>query len=111
MTVARLVKGRLDRIEKKLRKFSDSIRLDITFDQSRFIESSIKEVISTAIWGGVLAVIVLFLFLRSIKSTLIIGLAIPISIVSTFFFMYISGSITEYHVIRRSGTWYRDACR
>ncbi|MCP4254099.1 MAG: efflux RND transporter permease subunit [Candidatus Scalindua sp.] len=91
VTVARLVKGRLSGIEKKLRKFSDSIRLDTTFDQSRFIESSIKEVISTALWGGVLAVIVLFLFLRSIKSTLIIGLAIPISIISTFFFMYMSG--------------------
>ena len=91
VTVARLVKGRLGGIEKKLRKFSDTIRLDITFDQSRFIESSIKEVISTALWGGILAVIVLFLFLRSIKSTLIIGLAIPISIISTFFFMYISG--------------------
>ena len=91
VTVARLVKGRLSGIEEKLRKFSGSIRLDITFDQSRFIESSIKEVISTALWGGILAVIVLFLFLRSIKSTMIIGLAIPISIVSTFFFMYIFG--------------------
>ncbi len=91
VTVARLVTGRLSGIEKKLRKFSDSIRLDTTFDQSRFIESSIKEVISTALWGGILAVIVLFLFLRSIKSTLIIGLAIPISIISTFFFMYMSG--------------------
>jgi HAE1 family hydrophobic/amphiphilic exporter-1 len=91
VTVARLVKMHLSGIEKKLSKFSDSIRLDITLDQSRFIESSIKEVISTALWGGILAVIVLFLFLRSIKSTLIIGLAIPISIISTFFFMYMSG--------------------
>ncbi|MCP3678522.1 MAG: efflux RND transporter permease subunit, partial [Deltaproteobacteria bacterium] len=85
VTVARLVKGRLGGIEKKLRKFSDSIRLDVTFDQSGFIESSIKEVIYTALWGGILAVIVLFLFLRSIKSTLIIGLTIPLSIISTFF--------------------------
>ncbi len=91
VTVARLVKERIDNIEKKLRKFSDSIKLDITFDQSRFIESSIKEVIYTALWGGILAIIVLFLFLRSIKSTLIIGLAIPLSIIATFFFMYISG--------------------
>ncbi len=91
VTVARLVKGQLSGLEKKLRKFSSSIRLDITFDQSGFIESSIREVIYTALWGGILAVIVLFLFLRSIKSTLIIGLAIPLSIVSTFFFMYISG--------------------
>ena len=91
VTVARLVKERLGNIEEKLRKFSGSIKLDITFDQSGFIESSIKEVIYTAIWGGILAIIVLFLFLRSIKSTLIIGLAIPLSIIATFFFMYISG--------------------
>ncbi len=91
VTVARLVKERLGNIEEKLSKFSDSIKLDITFDQSRFIESSIKEVINTAIWGGLLAIIVLFLFLRNIKSTLIIGLAIPLSIIATFFFMYISG--------------------
>ncbi|MCP4266715.1 MAG: efflux RND transporter permease subunit [Candidatus Brocadiaceae bacterium] len=91
VTVARLVKERLGNIEEKLSRFSDSIKLDITFDQSRFIESSIKEVINTTIWGGLLAIIVLFLFLRNIKSTLIIGLAIPLSIVATFFFMYISG--------------------
>ena len=91
VTVARLVKERLGEIERKLRKFSDSIRLDITFDQSRFIESSIKEVAYTALWGGALAIIVLFLFLRSIKSTLIISLAIPLSVIATFFFMYISG--------------------
>ena len=88
--VARLVKERLGNIEEKLRKFSDSIKLDITFDQSGFIESSIKEVIYTALWGGILAIVVLFLFLRSIKSTLIIGLSIPLSIIATFFFMYIS---------------------
>ena len=78
-------------MRKKLSKFSDSAKLDITFDQSTFIESSIKEVIYTAIWGGILAITILFLFLRSIKSTLIIGLAIPLSIIATFFFMYISG--------------------
>ena len=91
VTVARLVKERLGEIERKLRKFSDSIRLDITFDQSGFIQSSIKEVAYTAIWGGALAIIVLFLFLRSIKSTLIISLAIPLSVIATFFIMYISG--------------------
>lgn len=90
VTVAKLVKERLGNIEEKLKKFSDSIKLDITFDQSRFIENSIKEVIYTAFWGGLLAIIVLFLFLRSIKSTLIISLAIPLSIIATFFFMYIS---------------------
>ncbi len=90
VTVAKSVKERLKEIEKKLRKFSDSIRLEIILDQSGFIERSIKEVIYTALWGGILAILVLFLFLRSIKSTLIISLAIPLSVVAAFFFMYIS---------------------
>jgi HAE1 family hydrophobic/amphiphilic exporter-1 len=90
VTVANSVKERLWEIEKRLRKFSDSIRLEIILDQSGFIERSIKEVIYTALWGGILAILVLFLFLRSIKSTLIISLAIPLSVVAAFFFMYIS---------------------
>lgn len=90
VTVAKLVKERLKEIEKRLRRFSDSIRLEIILDQSGFIERSIKEVIYTALWGGILAILVLFLFLRSIKSTLIISLAIPLSVVAAFFFMYIS---------------------
>ena len=90
VTVAKSVKKRLKGIEKKLRKFSDSIRLEIILDQSGFIERSIKEVIYTALWGGILAILILFLFLRSIKSTLIISLAIPLSVIAAFFFMYIS---------------------
>ena len=91
VTVSRLVKKRLKEIEDRLRKFTGSIKLEVNFDQSRFIESSIKEVIYTALWGGALAIFILFFFLRSIKSTLIISLAIPLSVVATFFFMYISG--------------------
>jgi HAE1 family hydrophobic/amphiphilic exporter-1 len=45
----------------------------------------------TALYGGALAIIVLFFFLRSWKTTMIIGLAIPISVVSTFFLMFVSG--------------------
>ncbi len=90
VTVAKLVKERLKEIEKRLRKFSDSIRLEIILDQSGFIERSIKEVIYTALWGGILAILILFLFLRSIKNTLIISLAIPLSVIATFFFMHIS---------------------
>jgi HAE1 family hydrophobic/amphiphilic exporter-1 len=48
-------------------------------------------VVSTAIEGGLLAVIVLFIFLRSIKPTLIIGISIPVSIIVTIMLMYFSG--------------------
>ncbi len=61
-----------------------SMHLEVLTDQSRFIQNSIQEVKQTAIWGGLLAVLVLFLFLNNLRTTLIVGLAIPISIVATF---------------------------
>ncbi len=60
------------------------IQIETLSDQSIFIRNSIDEVKNTAIMGGLLAIIVLFIFLRRLAPTLIIGLAIPISIVATF---------------------------
>lgn len=60
-------------------------------DQSIFIENSINEVKSTALIGGLLAVIVLLVFLRNLTATLIVGIAIPISIIATFAPMKIFG--------------------
>ncbi len=60
------------------------VKIDKLSDQSIFIENSVNEVKSTAISGGLLAVLVLFLFLRNIPATIIIGLSIPISVVATF---------------------------
>ena len=60
------------------------INIETLSDQSIFIKNSIDEVKNTAIMGGILAIIVLFIFLRKLAPTLIIGLAIPISIVATF---------------------------
>ena len=59
-------------------------------DQSTFIQNAVDEVKSTAIIGGILAVLVLYLFLNKFSTTVIIGLAIPISIVATFGPMYMS---------------------
>ena len=60
-------------------------------DQSIFIRNSIDEVRSSALIGGVLAIIVLFLFLRSLKSTILIGITIPVSVVATFAPMMLFG--------------------
>ena len=65
--------------------------LKIASDQSREIESAIGEVISAAGVGMLLAVVVLFLFLRRIGPTLVTAVAIPISIVATFSIMYFQG--------------------
>ena len=63
---------------------SEEVKLEVVADRSIFIESSIAEVRDTAVLGGLLAVVVLFLFLRNAKSTLIIAVSIPISLLVTF---------------------------
>jgi HAE1 family hydrophobic/amphiphilic exporter-1 len=65
--------------------------LEVLSDQSIFIKNSIREVKSNAVLGGLMAVFVLFVFLRNVVHTLIVGLTIPISIVATFAPMYIFG--------------------
>ena len=64
------------------------MNLTVLFDQSTFIENSIAEVRSAALIGGALAILVLLLFLRDLRSTLIIALSIPLSVVATFVLMY-----------------------
>ena len=65
--------------------------LELLSDQSVFISRSIEEVKSNAITGTILAVLVLYLFLRNVTQTIVIGLSIPISIVATFAPMYMAG--------------------
>ena len=62
----------------------EGLKIEKLSDQSIFIESSLKSVKDTAVMGGILAVIILFIFLRRLVPTLIIGISIPISIVATF---------------------------
>ncbi len=62
----------------------EGIKIDLLSDQSVFIQNSIDEVNSTAIEGGILAIIILFAFLRNLTATIIIGITIPISIIATF---------------------------
>jgi HAE1 family hydrophobic/amphiphilic exporter-1 len=69
-------------------KLPPGTRLDVLFDQSVFIAQALREVRDAALIGGLLAVIVLFLFLRHVRSTLIIALSIPLSVVATFIILY-----------------------
>jgi len=63
---------------------AEGARLQVVADRSLFIESSINEVRNTAILGGLLAVFVLYLFLRNVRTTAIIAVSIPISLLITF---------------------------
>ena len=65
-------------------RLPEGAELELLSDQSGFIKSSIEEVQTSALVGGAMAVLVLFIFLRNVVHTLIIGLTIPVSIVATF---------------------------
>lgn len=75
----------------KMEKALPSYRLTMVSNQGTFIDSAIGEVQDSALIGIVLAVLILYVFLRRIGSTLIISIAIPISIVATFNLMYFNG--------------------
>jgi len=74
-----------------LNRLPRGVELAVISDQSRFIRASIDEVQNAILQGGLFALIVLFLFLREVKSTLIIGVAIPLSVIATFVPMYMQG--------------------
>ena len=88
VAVADRVKQRLQELRDRLFVRQGISALVIT-DQSHFVRKTIDEVVQAALWGGVLAVVVLLFFLKSLRSTLIISLAIPLSVVISFFLMYL----------------------
>lgn len=83
--VANSVKAQIDSLQSKLPK---GVKVAIQFDQSRFIEQSIDQVKSSLLFGGLLAISVLWLFLRDFRLTSIIATAIPLSVIASFIFMY-----------------------
>ncbi len=91
VTVSDAVKTRLDSLRKEITASSPNLRLQVVTDQAHYIRQSVQQVLKSAVYGGILAVLVLFFFLRSVKKTAIISLSIPVSVVATFFLMYVSG--------------------
>ncbi|MBO7111039.1 MAG: efflux RND transporter permease subunit [Bacteroidaceae bacterium] len=75
----------------KIQKSLPGYEVNIISDQATFINNSIGEVKNSAIMGVVLAIIVLFVFLRRMGTTLIVAVSIPVSIIATFNLMFFSG--------------------
>jgi len=80
-----------DAIDKKLADIKEQIpsgiELTTVDDQSKFIRHAITDVRNDAVIGGLLAVLIIFLFLRDGWSTFVVALSLPVSIITTFFFM------------------------
>lgn len=79
---------KLDLIQKDL---PSDFKMNVAIDTTRFIKKSVKEVEETVLLAFLLVVMVIFVFLRNWRSTLIPVIAIPISLISAFFIMYLAG--------------------
>lgn len=73
---------------EKIRKEFPNISITNSFDQSVYIKKSIENVSNNAMIGALLAVLVLYMFLRNLRTTFIIGTSIPVSIIATFILIY-----------------------
>ncbi len=88
VAVAEKVKAQLEKLKKSL---PVNAELKIINDQSTFISDAISNVISSALLGGILAVLVIYLFLQDISATMVIATLIPVSVIAGFFLMFQAG--------------------
>lgn len=86
--VTNLIKKELSNIIEE----NEDINIQLAFDQGIFVEKAVSGVVENGIIGAILAMIILLLFLKNIRSTLVIAISIPISVISTFVLIYISNT-------------------
>ena len=83
-------------VKQEMEKFQGQIgnKIDVKYvmDQSDFINKSISSTAKTLVEGAILAVLIIFLFMRNLRSTGIVGIAIPLSLVATFIVLFYTGS-------------------
>ncbi len=88
INVARYVDKEMEEMRKLL---PAGLEMVVAYDSSIFIEESIAEVKQTLMQAGVLVVLVIFIFLRTLRGTLIPAIAIPVSVIGTFTILYALG--------------------
>lgn len=85
--VSNLIHREIDALENDINELS----INAVIDQSIFIRQSVNNVGKTALIGGILAIFILYLFMKNFRVTLVIALSIPISVIATFTLLYFSG--------------------
>lgn len=88
VAVASGTKAKMAELEKG---FPDGVAAALIIDQARFIEGNIKQVEEDIVFGGLMAVLVILIFMLDLRSTLISAVALPTSVIGTFFVMYVLG--------------------
>ena len=87
VTVAEGIKAEMERINREV----PGIRIIVTQDSSTYIERAIANVQEHALIGGLLVVLIIFAFLRDFRSTLIVCISIPVSVIGTFALLFFGG--------------------
>jgi HAE1 family hydrophobic/amphiphilic exporter-1 len=87
VAVADLVRAEVERVNREV----PGIKMTVTQDNSVFIQRAIDNVQEHALVGGVLVVLIIFAFLRDVRSTFIVCTSIPVSVVGTFALLYFGG--------------------
>ncbi|MYL34256.1 MMPL family transporter [Pontibacillus yanchengensis] len=77
-----------DAMDEMKEDLPEGVNMNVVFDTSTFIKQSIQSVVQNIILGGVFSILILLLFLKSVRATIVIGISIPIAIISTFTLMY-----------------------
>lgn len=86
-----VVKRLHEEVEAINAEYGERLQLEVLWDSGQFIEQSVTNVQSSALYGAALAVLVLLFFLRDLRATLVIATAIPISVIATFGLMDAAG--------------------
>jgi len=89
VAVADAVRARLDGLKKA--SFPAGMHTDLIIDQARFIRNSVDQVEHDLVTGGVMAILVILIFMLDMRSTLISSIALPTSVIGTFFVLYVAG--------------------
>jgi HAE1 family hydrophobic/amphiphilic exporter-1 len=89
VAVADRVRARMDFLQKNL--LPPDIKVIVARDSTRYIRENVHDVTMSLVFGGLLAVLITFLFLQNARATIIGAIAIPTSIIATFFLMKIMG--------------------
>jgi len=106
VTAARAIERELERVREEL---ADDLSIIILTDQSRYIASAIGQVWSAALLGGLIAMLVLYFFLRDLFATAIVTLTIPISVIATFLPLERAGVTLNIMSLGGLGAGHRDA--
>lgn len=87
----KIIEGINERLETIESELPEGIKIFIPYNANDFLEASIEKVVETLIEAFILVFIVVFIFLQDLRSTLIPAIAVPVSIVGTFFFLNLFG--------------------